>query len=102
MTQPDLFEQAQRDRVLTRTEARYGRYLALLRGELARTSRDHGAVSADDARRFMAAHPELGWPAGNNWLGALFRVPGWRCVGTTLSRTPGSHANLLRTWVWEG
>lgn len=58
-------------------------------------------VTADDARRIIDADERFSG-VNRNFLGALFKVPGWRSVGFHKSETAGSHANRLMRWVWEG
>lgn len=59
-------------------------------------------VSADDARAYLARHPEWDLTPTRNYLGALFRESGWRFVGYVPSETPGSHGRRVGTYVWEG
>ena len=100
-------ELAQLALVLTQLEAHHPDRLAVTRAAMVRLYRErlmrHGleiaGVSADDARRWLRDHPE--YDRGNhNWLGALFRAPGWVRVGRITSTTPGSHGNELRRWAW--
>lgn len=61
-------------------------------------------LTTDDCRPLIEAMERAGMsdPTNRNWAGCIFRGAGWRCVGFTHSRLPGSHANLLRQWVYEG
>lgn len=58
-------------------------------------------VTADDARKIIDADERFKG-VNKNFLGALFKASGWRAVGFHKSETPGSHANRLMRWIWEG
>lgn len=93
-----------KDAALAAAELTYHEILEALRSELERDPRSSPGgigVTADDARPYL-----LRWRfderRSKNFLGQLFRVPGWRCVGTRRSKTPGSHGNELKVWIFEG
>lgn len=57
-------------------------------------------VTADDAREYMADHPELRL-SSNSALGALFQTSAWESLSEHrdyASKTEGSHANALYRW----
>lgn len=59
-------------------------------------------VSADDARVILDADPRFNGKC-RSFLGALFKAPGWKPTGEYhKSTTPGSHANRLVAWKYEG
>lgn len=58
-------------------------------------------VTADDARKIIDADHRFD-AVNKNFLGALFKVKGWRAVGFHKSETEGSHANRLMRWIYEG
>jgi hypothetical protein len=64
-------------------------------------------VTADDARKYLEdaiAAGKFERPNGSlNFLGSLFKAPGWETTGGFVkSRTRGSHANRLLKWKWTG
>lgn len=68
--------------------------------EIARElGRDGSEVCADDLRIALAQqHPEC-LQGCLNYLGSVFKGPGWRFAGYVKSRTRGSHGNRLCSWV---
>lgn len=109
-TSPWNPEAAIRDRVLDDLNETKASLLAWLRRELkiiyrrrAADSADGSAyVTADDARALLDNDPRVP-PAevlNRNFLGSLFKGSDeWESIGDFhKSRTPGSHANLLRRW----
>jgi hypothetical protein len=89
--QRELFE---RDAVLAYFEENRGAVLRDLRGVLKLLDRP---VSADDARPILK---KWGIEPGN-WLGALFKAPGWHMVGFHTSATRGGHGNRIGLWEWR-
>jgi hypothetical protein len=65
-------------------------------------------VTADDAVRILkeskvVPHTEDGEEEPRNWLGALFREPGWVFTGKTVpSLRPEANGRHVRAWRWEG
>jgi hypothetical protein len=99
-----------RDAVLADLGGRNADVLAWLRKRLAviyrirreDVGRENAYVSADDARKLIDRMPEFQGKC-MNFLGALFKAPGWKPTGNYhTSTTPGSHANKLVCWRWEG
>ncbi len=78
------------------------RLATLYRQRLAAQGYDLAYVTADDARVLLDTDPRVPPPdrLNRNFLGSLFaRAPEWEATGELIkSRTPGSHANLLRCW----
>lgn len=66
-----------------------------------RRTDDTAYVTADDAVVVMQDWPVEERPHSLSCLGALFRAPGWRCVGFTRSARVSNKAADLRKWVWE-
>ena len=65
---------------------------------------DSGACAVD-ARIILDSAPGVPPPdeLNRNFLGALFKAPGWEPTGAfSLSRTSGSHANRLVCWRYVG
>jgi hypothetical protein len=89
--QRELFE---RDAVLAHFAENRGALLRSLRLALMLKCRP---VSADDVRPILQ---EWGIPPGN-WLGALFKAPGWHMVGFHTSSTRGGHGNRIGLWEWR-
>ena len=96
--------------VIDHLNREYGPLLDRLRAGLVKVYRfrvlDVGAanayVTADDARRLLDGYRGAK-PACNNFLGSLFRAPGWQFTGDRVrSRTPGSHSNELKCWRYTG
>jgi hypothetical protein len=64
-------------------------------------------VTADDAVRILkeskvVPHTEDGLEEPRNWLGALFREPGWVFTGKTVpSLRPEANGRHVRAWRWE-
>lgn len=64
-------------------------------------------VTADDAVRILkeskvVPHTEDGTEEPRNWLGALFREPGWVFTGKTVpSLRPEANGRHVRAWRWE-
>lgn len=112
----DLFDDAApdpevviRDAVLDQFECTRAGILDWLRGRMQTLYRQRLAaqgfalafVTADDARVILDTDPRVPSPKdlNRNFLGKLFLAPGWTWTGQfRRSRTPGSHANLLRCW----
>lgn len=97
-------ERDARDDVLTILERTTSEWLDILRERLKGQYLATGLpVSADDAQAHLDEVP--GFPSREEmprkFLGALFRVDGWRPHGWTESNTPGARARALRTWVWK-
>lgn len=63
-------------------------------------------VTADDVRELLEIAFEIGtWerPSNMNWMGSIFAGKAWEFTGNRVkSRTPGSHANELKCWVYVG
>ena len=61
----------------------------------------HDYVTADDAREALVA---LNVAVGTNlnFLGALFKTPGWEAFGFTKSKTRGRHSNRVFRWRYVG
>jgi hypothetical protein len=65
-------------------------------------------VTADDAVRILkeskvVPRTEDGEEEPRNWLGALFREPGWVFTGRTVpSVRPEANGRHVRAWRWEG
>lgn len=110
---PDNAEVVVRDSVLVQFEVTRAGILTWLRGRMVVLykqrvyAQGHGLahVTADDARVLIDTDPRI--PGADklnrNFLGKLFLAPGWKWTGEFVkSRTPGSHANLLKCWRWEG
>lgn len=106
-------EEDARDAALAALEVSRASLLKWLRREMKRLyaqrvidrGYDRAFVSADDARKILDSDPKVPGPdkLSRNFLGTLFKgEKGWRACGFTKSETPGSHANLLRIWRWEG
>ena len=96
--------------VLAHLEREHGPLLGRLRCGLVRIYRfrladvgyGNAFVTADDARRLLDGY-RGDKPACNNFLGTLFKAPGWQFTGQRWkSRTPGSHANELKCWRYTG
>lgn len=100
--QASLFENPEieaRDRVLEEFERRDGEWLDGIRLVALYLYKTKGrAISADDLREVIAKHPEMEPPGSMKVMGQVFRR-GWRAVGRIQSKTPGSHANEIRTYV---
>jgi hypothetical protein len=95
------FEIETRDRILVAFDEAQGDLLAFVRSMLAAQYQNTGiAVTADDARAVLAELERHGvaLPANRNFLGALFKAPGWRAVGSRKSRSPGRHASRILAW----
>lgn len=112
-TQPDNPEKVVRDEVLDGLESSRSRIIDYLRDRMrtlyARRMAAEGyrlaCVTADDARHILDNDPRFPGPQefNRNFLGCLFREEGWEWTGNlAYSRTPGSHANLIRCWRWVG
>lgn len=58
-------------------------------------------VRPDDARAYFET---LNPPAemSRNFLAAVFREPGWECIGRYRSGTAGSNGNELKAYRWVG
>jgi len=103
-------ELEKRDEVLDQHEVNYGELLTALRKVLVtiyrfRAECDGSAnafVCADDARAVLDRMPGMDG-VNRNFLGQLFRAPGWRATGQRVkSKTEGSHGNDLMAWRYEG
>lgn len=101
-----------RNRVLEAMEANYKPLLDWLRDRMQRLyldrlchqGRELAFVTADDARLILDTDPQIPGPDRlcRNFLGQLFRAPGWSTTGQIRrSSTPGSHGNLLMCWRYE-
>lgn len=93
-------EVAEARRILEAFEESEGPWLERIRVVALRIYRQHGRpISTDDLRFLMDAHPELEPPReSRNIMGAVF-TRGFRRVGYRRSEYPGSHGNLIGTWV---
>lgn len=63
-------------------------------------------VTADDAVAILreskvVPHTEDGEEEPRNWMGALFKEPGWRMVGSVPSLRPEANGRHVRCWRWE-
>jgi hypothetical protein len=65
-------------------------------------------VTADDAVRILkntgiVPHDEDGKEQPRNWMGAIFKEPGWQYTGHTVpSLRPELNGRHVRCWRWEG
>lgn len=79
------------------------RMRAIYRSRVGAYGADHprACVRPDDARAYFET---LNPPAGmsRNFLGAVFREPGWTVVGEYRSGTDRSHGNKLNEYRWTG
>jgi hypothetical protein len=109
-TAPANPEEVIRDEILSDLATRNADLLNYLRGRLKVTyrflvedvGREFAYVTADDARRILDADRRFDGVC-RNFLGALFKGPGWKSTGAFhKSRTPGSHANRLLCWRFDG
>lgn len=109
---PENPELVLRDAVLAALEGRYHSLLEYLRRRLRglyeqrleRQGRELAHVTADDARLILDSDPNVPPPDRlcRNFLGQLFRSPGWQATGSIIrSHTAGSHGNLLFCWRFE-
>lgn len=97
-----------RDAILAGHVARQGELLAWLRAELQlliterRAAGQPGTVTADDAHAILERRGLRLEDGKANWLGALFRAPGWVALETTVkSRRVGRHASRLMVWTYD-
>lgn len=59
-----------------------------------------GSVSADDLRGYamvcdLRPHHQNAW-------GAIFKGPGWKCIGRKRSECASNRAREIRVWRWVG
>ena len=75
----------------------HNRDLSLAREIARELGQDGEEVWADLVRvEMLMRFPDIAW---GNWAGSIFTGGEWAFVGYTKSTAPGSHSNLLRTWV---
>lgn len=92
----EMPEERAKARGQARAESANYRNVQLARMMAKELAGDGRAICADDVRASMLEHfPDTVF---GNWMGSVFKGPEWVAVGFTKSKTPGSHANLLRTW----
>ena len=103
-------EEEKRDAVLADLGDRKAELLDWLRKKLViiyrfrceDVGRINAYVTADDARRLLDADARFDG-MNRNFLGALFKASGWKPTGGFhKSETPGSHANRLIKWRYDG
>jgi hypothetical protein len=127
--EPSLFEQPEqapreksegeqrKDKALEKHEAS-GRapLIRFLRAELKKLFQardlqycgDHAFVTADDAVRILKESKVVpqnddGTDEQRNWMGALFKEPGWRYTGRSVpSLRKELNSRHVRCWRWEG
>lgn len=103
VSEPDLFEEAEKEAALDNLAELRADYLERVRAEMRRWAEDGEPITPDDARAyFESLNPPPPEKLSRNFLACVFREPGWRVVGTYKSETPGSHANRLNVYKWNG
>lgn len=79
-------------------EDRNETFVALMRAEARRISKERGWVSSDDLRVY-ASQLDLK-PIHQNCWGSIFRGPYWQVVGRRKSAVPENHSREIRAWQY--
>lgn len=76
-----------------------GLFLDRIRAVAREKAARHGSVSVCELRLHALAYGLV--PRHKNSWGAVFKQPGWRCVGRRASSMPSRHGAWVCVWAWK-